>query len=84
MREGRAKVNECLRKNVPMRRKYDNPVRNQWVTPVRTDYRLACCDCGLVHEVDFRVRSGEIQIRFRRNNRSTENIRRSLRRTVKS
>lgn len=25
-----------------------------WVTP-RKEYRLACCDCGLVHDVEFFV-----------------------------
>lgn len=28
---------------------------NEQITPVMDDYRLACCDCGLVHEMDFRA-----------------------------
>ena len=26
-----------------------------WDTPVMKGYRMACCDCDLVHEVEFRV-----------------------------
>jgi hypothetical protein len=28
---------------------------SRWVHPVMDDYRLACCDCGLVHTMDFQV-----------------------------
>lgn len=27
----------------------------EWLTPVKTGYLMACCDCGLVHWLDFRV-----------------------------
>lgn len=26
-----------------------------WVTPVPQGYLMQCCDCGLVHEAEFRV-----------------------------
>lgn len=48
---------------------------NEWVQPIRSGYGLACCDCGLVHEMDFRVRKGKIQFRARRNNRKTSKLR---------
>lgn len=28
---------------------------SEWETPVMTDYKLCCCDCGLVHNMDFKV-----------------------------
>lgn len=32
------------------------PVKNgERVTPVMKGYRMACCDCGLVHVIDFDV-----------------------------
>jgi hypothetical protein len=49
---------------------------SEWIQPVPRGYRMACCDCGLVHTVDFRVRAGRIQFRVARNNRSTGQIRR--------
>ena len=49
-------------------RKGCDPVQiepNEWVQPVRKGYRLTCCNCGLVHEMDFRVYRGKIQFRAR-------------------
>gem|GEM_PF-1693013 len=54
---------------------YDKPKANEWVQPVRRGYKLACCDCGLVHDMDFRVAKGRVQFRVRRNNRATAGIR---------
>ncbi len=51
---------------------------SEWEQPVRKGYRMACCDCGLVHTMDFRIRNGRIQFRARRNNRSTAQIRRYM------
>ena len=28
---------------------------SDWDTPIMDGYKLACCDCGLVHRVDFRA-----------------------------
>ncbi len=27
----------------------------QWVRPIRNGYLMQCCDCGLVHKIDFKV-----------------------------
>jgi len=55
---------------------------SRWIQPVRKAYRLGCCDCGLVHDVDFKlVKLGKarlIQLRVRRNNRSTALVRRGM------
>ena len=53
-----------------------NGLWSRWVQPVRRGYKLACCDCGLVHDMDFRVRKGRAQFRVKRNNRSTGQVRR--------
>jgi hypothetical protein len=28
---------------------------SDWITPVMRGYLMACCDCGLVHEIDFKT-----------------------------
>jgi len=33
---------------------------SDWQLPTR-HYRLACCDCGLVHDIEFRVSRAERQ-----------------------
>lgn len=52
----------------------------EWVQPVKKGYRAACCDCGLVHEVEFRVYkpTGKIQFRVRRHDRQTSLARRLM------
>jgi hypothetical protein len=61
-----------------MGKKYDQPEAGEWVQPIRKGYKMACCDCGLVHSLDFRVRRGRAQFRAFRNNRSTAMIRRHM------
>lgn len=34
---------------------FENPKAGEWVQPVSNGYLMKCCDCGLVHRVDFRV-----------------------------
>lgn len=62
-----------------------------WVYPIhgvgKRNYRLACCDCSLVHEIQFRVvkeDSGRISVKFRvsRNNRATAAKRRHDRKKI--
>ena len=56
-----------------------------WQSPIhgngKRNYRLACCDCQLVHEMQFRIkkrRNGRLDVVFRasRNNRATSALRR--------
>lgn len=58
----------------------------RWLTPRMTGYRLSCCDCGLCHDVQFRVlarggkyldrRTVQVKIRLHRNTRATAALRR--------
>ena len=54
----------------------------EWIQPIRKGYRMECCDCGLVHTMDFRVRNGRAQFRADRDSRRTA-IRRRARRLRK-
>lgn len=56
--------------------KYDEPKAGEWVQPIRKGYRLMCCDCGLVHTINFRIHKGKIQFQVFRNNRATAMARR--------
>lgn len=46
-----------------------------WIFPRRGGYRMMCCDCGLVHELQFRLRGRHIEFRARLH--KTRNGRRS-------
>ena len=58
--------------------KYEDLAEGKWVTPFRNSYKASCCDCGLVHRFDLRVRKGKIQYRAYRDNRATGQIRRHM------
>jgi len=34
---------------------YTDVKANEWVFPKMRKYKMACCDCGLVHTMDFKV-----------------------------
>ena len=63
--------------------RYKTPTAGEWVQPVRRGYKLGCCDCGLVHTVNFRVvkwgRGTKVQFQVFRNERSTALMRRHMR-----
>lgn len=49
---------------------------SKWIFPARKGYRQACCDCGLVHVYEFRLRGRHIEYRVKRHNRATAGQRR--------
>jgi hypothetical protein len=43
------------------------------------NFREQCCECGLIHRLDFRIVDGGIEFRTRRDDRATAAARRSFR-----
>lgn len=41
----------------PLHRQTDG----EWVQPTMRGFRLACCDCGLMHRINFRIVNGRVQ-----------------------
>lgn len=35
--------------------RYPQILEGEWIQPCRQGYTLACCQCGLVHSVDFKL-----------------------------
>lgn len=58
------------------RRQYPYVEAGEWIQPVRRGYKMACCDCGLVHTLDFRIHRGRAQFRAFRDNRASGQLRR--------
>lgn len=48
--------------------------------PQHRGFRLACCDCGLVHRINFRVKDGQVHLKLWREKRATAGVRRGMRR----
>jgi hypothetical protein len=57
--------------------RYTKPKDGEWVQPIPRGYKLACCDCGLVHKLNFRVvryangKRTKVQFQAFRDNRAT-------------
>lgn len=58
--------------------KYEQIYDGEWVEPTpQTGHKMICCDCGLVHTVNFRTVNGKVQFQAIRDKRSTANRRRN-------
>jgi len=58
---------------------YQQIYAGEWFPVPRREYRQACCDCGLVHVIDFRLRKRAIELRVRVDKRATGQYRRQER-----
>lgn len=58
-----------------MSKSYPEPESGEWVRPARI-YHMMCCDCGLVHKIEFRSIKNRVHFRVWRANRRTGQVRR--------
>ena len=50
---------------------FEQVADGEWFEPKpQIGHRMKCCDCGLVHAIDFRVRAGKVQVRAVREKRA--------------
>jgi len=56
--------------------KYEVLEAGVWFWPKKRGFKLGCCDCGLVHKTDYRIKNGHVEFRVFRDNRATGQIRR--------
>lgn len=59
-----------------MTSQYRQMYEGEWGTPPAHE---ACCDCGLVHRVEYSLVSKRLEIRKFRDNRRTGQVRRRMR-----
>lgn len=52
--------------------------KNEWSAWHSAFRKLACCDCGLVHNIEYTIINGEVYQRFQINHKSTTAIRREM------
>jgi hypothetical protein len=54
-------------------RQWTPAVENEWLRCAEgTVYQVSCCDCALVHDIEFRVVDGAAEYRVKRNEPATE------------
>jgi hypothetical protein len=57
--------------------RYGQVFDGEWIEPKpQQGYKMACCDCGLVHRLNFDVVDGKVQFQAFRDNRATAQRRR--------
>jgi hypothetical protein len=56
--------------------KYEQAFCGEWMQPKQRGFKMRCCDCRLVHVMDFRIVNGKVQFRPRRDERATAASRR--------
>lgn len=61
-----------------MSKRYPVLKDGEWMRPITRGFKEQCCDCGLVHRVDYRVVDGAIEFRAYRDNRATAAARRAF------
>ena len=58
--------------------RYDVVPYGGWTRPRLRNFREQCCDCGLIHRLDFRIVDGKVEFRTRRDDRATAAARRTF------
>jgi len=64
--------------------KYKQVTGGEWVQPIMKGYKMMCCDCGLVHIMNFRIIGKKVQIQAFRDNRKTAASRRTKKDKIKT
>lgn len=66
--------------------KYRKIKDGQWVQPKMKGYKMMCCDCGLVHIVDFKIvwNGKKVRLRASRDDRRTALSRRTRKNQIKN
>ena len=71
-----------------MAEKYETMYGDEWHEMYQRNQKLACCDCGLVHRIDFKIKrvgtQNRIFMRAQRNERATGAKRRPYAEKLKS
>jgi hypothetical protein len=61
-----------------MKIKYVQIYDGEWFMPQMEGHKMACCDCGLVHTMNFKVKKGEVLIQSFRDEKATKKRRKKL------
>lgn len=56
--------------------KYYQVTDGQWMEVPKHNFHMQCCDCGLVHVMNFKTSKGKVYVQAYRDNRSTGQVRR--------
>lgn len=61
-----------------MSKSYYHVSDGEWITVPKRGYKEQCCDCGLVHKLNFKIIDGQIHVQTTRDERATAAVRRAF------
>lgn len=61
-----------------MAQKYEQVYDGEWFMPVKKNYKNACCDCGMVHKINHKIKDGNLWLQFSVDRRATSAMRRAF------
>ena len=61
------------------RREYYHVTDGEWIQVPMRNYKEQCCDCGLIHRMNFRIKDGRVEIQTFRDGRATSGARKHFR-----
>ncbi len=66
-------------KGVSKRTEYHQVVDGEWIQVPKRGFKEQCCDCGLIHRLNFKIdEKGNIHIQTFRDGRATNGARRAF------
>ena len=65
-----------------MKLRWFDRIDGEWFPVKRKDYRIGCCDCGLVHRLRFRLCGNRLEMAAWRDDPETKRRRRMKRHTA--
>jgi hypothetical protein len=71
-------VEVSKQKKLGKRHVYGKVKDGEWIAPKMRGYHLACCDCGLVHKLDFLIQDGVVVFRAYRRKQRTKLLRKRM------
>jgi hypothetical protein len=58
---------------------YYHVSHGEWIAVSKRGFKEQCCDCGLVHKLNFRIaENGDIEVQTMRDERATAAVRRAF------
>jgi hypothetical protein len=56
--------------------RYHHAEDGEWLRPKPGIHKMRCCDCGLTHQMEYRIVDGRVEFRAVRDRRATAAVRR--------
>ena len=64
--------------------KFEQLKEGEWSEMLMENQKLACCDCGLVHTINFKIKKKTVHAQFFRDEKATKKERKKINKKTKN